>query len=276
MSTEIIQVPVTAPAFPLVLADSAFLATLATVEGQAATIKITDAQSAQAAADLQGRLTKAGAALDKARLALKRPFIDINAQIDETAKAPLARIEAAKTAIKGKLTAYDLEQQRIAREAEQARLRELARLEAIRVAEEKAAKEKAEVLAAQAREVARIAEEAAQKQGVPVMEMDDDDEPEEAPAPPPKTETELAIEAVKFAPAAVAAKPAGVAYKSRLIHRVVDINKLPDSFVIKSENAKAIRAVFCDGWKDGDAIPTCPGMTFEVDRTVVSTGRAQF
>ena len=275
MSDQIIQIPVAAPSFPLVLADAAFLSTLATVESQASSLTVTDVQSAQQAADLQARLTKAGAALDKARLNLKRLFIDINAQIDATAKEPLARIERAKDAIKTKLTRYDAEQQRIAREAEQKRLAELAALEKKRREEEAELKRKADELAAQAAAKAKAEADAAAKSGTEVIDVSFDDD--EAPAsPPPKTETELAIERVRFAAPVVAAKPTGVTFRTRLIHRVVDIKLLPESFVIRTEDTKAIRAVFCDGYKEGDALPVCAGIEFTVDRTPVSTGRNVF
>jgi len=264
---EQIQVLATPPAFPLVLADSAFLATLTKVEEQAAALRITDAQSAQQAADLQARLTTAGKKLDAARLALKRPFIDINAKIDETAREPAARIEKAKTVLKVALSAYDTEQQRIAAKAEADRVAELARLEKLRLAEEAAA-------AAKAAELAKLAAEAAAKSKVPVLDVDfGDDGPAE---PPPKTATELAIEAVKHAPAVIAAKPVGVQFRVRLVHRVESVALLPDPFVVRSANDKAIRAAFCEGYKEGEPLPVCPGVVFTVDKQAVSTGRDTF
>ncbi len=80
MSTEPtnleLVLPAITPALPLVLADRAFLSTLATVEGQVAALRITDAATQQIAADLQIRLTFAGGALEKERIKIKQPFLD--------------------------------------------------------------------------------------------------------------------------------------------------------------------------------------------------------
>ncbi len=264
--TDQLQVPVVAPPLPLILADSAFLSTLANVEQQVATLKIVDAQSSQQAADLLTRLTAAGKKLDATRAELKRPFREIAEKIDAAAREPAARIEQAKTTLKTASTAFELEQQRIASEAEKKRQAELARLEKIRLAEEAEAKRKAD-------EIARQLAEANAKQNAPVMEIQFDDVPEE---PAPKTETEKAIEAVKFAPAPVAAKPTGVRYKVTLKAVVEDVNKLPDCFVTKIANLRGIQSTFCAGWKEGQPLPVLAGVRFEIERTTESTGRAVF
>jgi hypothetical protein len=82
--------------------------------------------------------------------------------------------------------------------------------------------------------------------------------------------------AVKFAPTPVAAKPTGLAFKCSLRIASVDVNKLPDPFVVKTANQQAIRATYVTGWRDGDPIPEVPGVVFEVERMPVSTGRAVF
>ena len=254
------------PSAPIVLCDGTFLSTLANVESRIADLKVTDAESAQAAADLQQRLTTAGRKLESARTELKAPFIAKGKEIDEAAKKPAARIEAAKKLLAMRLLDYAQEQDRKRREAEEIRQKELARLEAIRLAEERAAQ-------AKAAELARQAAEAAAKSKAQVMELDFDDEP----APPvEKTETEKKIEAVQFAPSVVAPPPSGVAFKSSLRIKDVDVSKLPDAFVIKTANASLIRTTFCVGWKDGEPIPVCTGVTFSVDKQAVSTGRNVF
>ncbi len=265
---DTITLPAITPNAPLVLADASFLSTLASVEKQATSLVITDAQSAQAAADLQTRLTMAGKRLEAARESLKRPFIEKGREIDAAAREPAARIEKAKSVLKSALTAYDVEQERIAREAEQKRQAELARLEKIRLDEEAEAKRKGLELVRQLAEAAAKA-----KTPPPVMEMEFDDAPME---PPPKTETEKAIEAVKYAPAVVAQKPSGIRYKVTLKPVVVDVNKLPDMFVTKIANLRGIISTFCAGWKDGQPLPVLDGVKFEIDRTTESTGRAQF
>lgn len=266
MSEPELLVTVEPPQFPLRLASASFLSTLAEVEATVKAHKITDAESAQVAASLQVRLTEAGKQLDDARKALKAPILEIGRKIDDAAKAPLARIEEAKGILKAQLSAFDAEQRRIAAEAERARQAELARLEAI------ARKEREEAAARQA-EVERQAKEAAAKLAVNVVDIDDDDTP---PVSPVKTATEKAIEAVKFAPAPVVARPSGISYKTYLVFEVEDVNKLPDVFVNKTPKLAAIRSTFCTGWSEGSPLPELAGVKFEVKRDAVSTGKAGF
>lgn len=254
------------PATPLVLCAPAFLNTLAQVEREVAHMVVADGQSAQAASNILQRLTTAGTQLEKARTELKAPFIAKGREIDDAAKAPAERIETAKRRVKAKVSAWQEDEQRKAYEAEQARIAELRRLEALRLEEERAAKAKAD-------ELALIAAENAARIKAPVVDFDFDEGPAE---PAPKTETEKAIEAVKFTPAPVAAKPVGIAFRATLRIASIDVNLLPEPFVIRTPDQVKIRATFATGWKDGDPIPECAGVTFAVDRTPVSTGRAVF
>lgn len=263
-SDTITLAPIT-PSAPFVLADSSFLTTLAQVEKQVVALTISDITTAQIAADLQIRLTSAGRKLEAAREFLKRPLIEKGREIDAAAKEASNRIERAKTTLKTALSAYDAELQRIAREAELTRQRELARLEKIRLAEEAEAKRKID-------ELARIAAEAAKKNEVLMLEIDDFGPAE----PPPKTAVEVEIERVKFAPAPVMQRPTGIAFRVRLIHRVESVAALPDTFVIRSANDAAIRATFCAGYREGEPLPVCPGVVFTVDKTPVDTGRRVF
>ncbi len=256
---------------PVVLADSRFLETLAQVEAQVAALAINDDAGAQAAADIQIRLTTAGKKLDATRKGLKAPFIEAGRLIDAAAREPMERIEAAKDKLKQRLTAYVIEQDRRAREAEAARQKELARLEAIRLAEEKEAKRLADEAMRLQREQEAAALEAAEEGDVLLLE--DSLEPE---APREKTETEKAIEAVRYAPAPVAAKPIGVSFRVTLVPTVTDLAALPDQFVIRTPNTQGLIATFCTPWKEGSAVPTCPGVSFEIKREPVSTGRRMF
>lgn len=262
---EVLDVEVTPLPSPLRLAQPAFLSSIKECETQIATLKITDTASAQLAATLQARLTTADKMLEATRKKLKDPVLEQGRKIDEAARAPAARIQAAKTALSRAQVAYMDEQQRIAQRIERERQAELQRLERIRLAEESEAKRKTDELALQAAE-------AAKKSKAPEIDIDDD----EPAAPPPKTETEKAIETLKHTPAVLPAKSAGVAYKVRLIHRVESVALLPEPFVTKTANDAAIRATYCSGWKEGDPIPTVPGVRFEVDKQVVSTGKAVF
>lgn len=268
--------PAITPAVPLVLADRKFLSTLANVEGQVAALRIIDAPTQQLAADLQIRLTGAGSALEKERKAIKQPFLDKCSEIDAAARPVALRIDTAKAVIKKALTDFAIEQQRLAAIAEATRQAELRRLEALRQAEEAAAAAKAAELAKQvARALAEreAAAAAAQKANLPppaeAFDMGDDC-PDE---PAPKTETERQIEAVRYAAPAVVAKPVGVAFKTRLILRVVDVAKIPDVFVTRSANEAALRATYCNGWSVGMPIPVVPGCAFQPETTTASTGR---
>lgn len=274
-TTELI-LPAITPAVPLVLANRAFLSTLATVEQQVAALRITDAATQQVAADLQVRLTQAGNALERERKAIKQPFLDKCGEIDAAARPVAQRIDAAKNAVRTAITNFALEQQRIAAEAERARQAELRRLEAIRLEEQRKAREKADELARIAakalaeREAAAAAAKAANAPApAEIIDMGDDC-PDE---PAPKTETEKAIEKLAYTPAPVVAKPVGVTFRTRLVLKVVDVAKVPDVFVVRTANEKAIAATYCTGWKEGMPLPTVPGCEFVVEKTPVSTGR---
>lgn len=253
------------PADPIVVCDSPFLSTLAKVEREVAGLAISDAASAQAAANLLQRLTSAGSKLNDVRLQISAPFRAKVDEINNAAKAPAKRIEEAKTLLKNKSARYDQEQRDAAKKAEEARQKELARLEAIK-RQEDAEKER------QAEETARLLREAQEKSRVPVMDVEFDDEP----VPEAKTATEIRIEEVKYAPVVAAVRPVGVAFRSVLMIDTITVSELPDLYIISTANEKLIRATHCTGWKEGDAIPEVPGVTFKVDRVVASTGRAVF
>ncbi len=265
---EVLDVEVTPLPSPLRLAQPAFLATLKEVEGQITALKITDAASAQLAASLNSRLTAAGKLLEDTRAKLKAPVLEQGRKIDEAAKAPALRITLAKASLQRALTAWDQEQLRKAHEIEQARQKELARLEQLRVAEERERQRKAD-------ELARLAAEAAKKANTPAMDVDfgDDELPDE---PPQKTATEIAIEQVKHAPVAVVERPVGVSYRVALKHTVVNVKALPEPFVVRTANDAAIRAAFTNGWRDGEPLPECEGVKFEIVRTPIATGRSVF
>lgn len=259
MSTEQLTVVMPLPAMPLVLADEVFMATLASVEKQIEVMKVETLTEAQEAANLQVRLTTAGKKLNAARIALNKSLADGIAKINDAARGPDGRIEAAKDRLKLLIGAFDAEQRRIAAEAEQKRRDELTRLENQRMAEQAALDKKAAELAAVAAEAA--------KKSAPIFEMDFDE------GPPPKTETQKAIEAIQHAPAVVAPKVAGLAFKVRLVANVVDATLLPEMFVERVAKLLAIQQTFCTGWKEGAPLPICPGVKFEVKREAVSTGR---
>jgi hypothetical protein len=238
-------VPVVAPTFPLELLPPSFILALADADIEVAALKVVDAATAQKAALLKGRLTTAGRKLEEARTQLKRPFLDINKKIDDTARGPGDKIEQLKRSLDAQLVAYDTKQREIAAETERQRLAELKRLQdeadRIKAEQEKAAKE----LASKAKP------------------SDDDMEFDDMP-PAPKTEIEKKIEAVKYAPPVAAPKIAGIAFRSRLVVKSIDVEQLPDIFIAKIPKAGEIRETFCTPWKEGAPIPTCPGVVFEI------------
>lgn len=252
--------PITPPA-PLVLCNSGFLTTLAQVERDVASLAVSTPEQAQIAANLLTRLTDAGRKLESARAELKAPFLAKGREIDEAARAPAARIEKAKAIIKTRVSSYEVEQQRVAREAEEARNLELRRLEERRIEEVRLAREKTAELARLARETEILA-----------MDLDI----EESVLTPPKTEIEKQIDAVRFAAPIIAPRPSGIAFKVTLRIAEVDVAKLPEPFVIREADMVKLRAVYCVGWRDGQPIPEVPGVRFSIDRQPVATGRSEF
>ncbi len=249
--TEAITVEVVDFVAPMVLANSGFLATLATVEEQVSKLTITDAATAQQAADLQSRLTKAAKTLDDQRKALNKPFDDQITAINAAAKGPANRILEAKTKVARALTDFAVAEQRRAQEAERKRQANLAALQ------EKARAEKAE-----ADRLAALA--------TPAPVDDDWGASEVAPVAP--TATEIAIKAIA-APVAQVARPSGVTIRTTLQATVEDISKVPDIFIEKTVKLRAIQSTFCAKWKEGDPMPVCGGVKFTVEKTTVSTGR---
>ncbi len=284
MSAETaLAVPIVLPPAPHVLVDAKFVATLAEVEKRVDALVVTDAVSQQLGADTQVRLTRASSELEKARQAVKAPFLKACQDIDTAARAPAGRIDAALRKVK-KILADFAEAQRIAAaKAEQERQAELARLERVRQAEAAEAQRKADEIAAAARKREEEAQ-AARDAAAATAKGETLDFDETPPAPPSedlglvpeKTETEKKIEAIRFAPVIAPPKPQGITERVSLRLVSTDVNKLPDIFVVRTANEKAIRETYTFGWRDGQPIPECPGCVFQVDRTPVSTGRATF
>jgi len=258
---ESLSVAIELPPSPRVLLNGRFLATLAVAEKDVAALVLETPESVQLAASLQQRLTSAGSELEKARKEAKEPYLKAGRDIDDAAKAPASRIEAAKTKLKAMLSAWQERERKKAEAAEAARQLELARLEKIRQEEAAKAQKEAEEIAAKLK--------AAQPEDED-LSFDAGDEPVE------KTETEKKIEAVQFAPAVEAPKPQGIAFKKTLKIKSVNLSLLPSMFITYTPNEAAIRTTFCVGWKDGQPIPVVPGVEFIVDSQPVSTGRRMF
>jgi hypothetical protein len=269
----------------IALVDASWTNALASIGERVKALKIVDATTAQMASDLQRRVTDAGKQLEKARKELKEPFLAAGRAIDAAASKPEATIARLKSDLQDGITAFTVaEAARIAK-IEADRQAEIKRLQAIADAEKKRQDELAAKLAeearinaeADAREKARAEAENEKKRlaGLP-MPLDlglDDDEPEEPVAPPPpiKSEAQIALEAALHAPVAVAAKIAGSAMRVTLEIASVDVTQLPEPFVERIAKMQAIRSTYTVGWKEGNVLPVCPGVVFEIKRTPVST-----
>lgn len=284
--TRIVVAKPTVPA-ELVLVETAWVNALTAVEGRVKELKITDATTAQMASDLQSRLTAAGVQLEKARKALKDPYLEAGRAIDRAAEGPAARVEAAKRILKDGLVAFDIAEKKRIADAEAKRQAELARLQALKDEEDRKAAAQAARLAeiarkaqeAKAAEEKRLADETAAAiaagapAGLGIMDEEPEaEEPLDLPPPAPvKTQTEIALEQLQHAPAVVAAKPQGVTMRVTLEIESTDLAVLPEPFVIRTANLQAIRAAYCVKWKEDQSMPACPGVKFVVKREPVST-----
>jgi len=268
---------VVAPAIPtpMELVPLSFMQELESAETKVAGLTITDPASAQTAADMQRALTKAKTALEKARTELKAPLLTLGRAIDATAAGPAQRLEALTRTLKTRQVAYDDEQRRIAAEEERKRQAEIRRLEEERREKLRELEAKA---AAEVAENKRIADELAAKNAAlsaPASVEEDLDLADDAPPPVEKTETQKEIEAIKYAPlpiapAVVAPKTQGLSFRTTLKLTVTDVNALPESFVTKTANLGALRAVYTSPWREGQPIPEVPGCKFEIDRQPVT------
>lgn len=116
-----LSVALTIPAGPVVLCDAKFLHALAEVERSIASLKVESPEQAQQAATFIQRLTTAAKRLDEDRKRVKDPFLNAGRLIDEAAKAPANRIDAAKRSVNGMLVQWQIAERKKADEAEKAR-----------------------------------------------------------------------------------------------------------------------------------------------------------
>jgi len=266
------------------LVDAGWAHALSVLENRVRDLVVIDVSTAQTASDLQRRATTAATQLEDARKKVKQPFLDACRAIDEAATPPRLRIEAAKKRLQNGLTQFaDSERARVAaeesaRQAEIRRLEEVARIERERLAQiaAKAAQDaRVEAARVEADRLRVLAEnEAARAAGKAApLDLGIEEEPEPAPeAPPPApSEAEIRLQEAIHAPVPVAVAPIGVAMRVTLDIAKVDVDQLPAPYVQRVPLTGLLRSTYCTGWKDGDAIPVCPGVTFEVKRTPVST-----
>ena len=227
-------------ASPIVLLKGDVVARIEDIAATAEVMSVTDAESAQAAADFMRRATALGKEIESARVEANAPALALQRAINAAVKEPAAKLDAAKRTLQRKVGEWQAEQDRIRREAEVLRLKELARVEA----EKRRAEEEQE----RKEEEARLA-----------------NLPPPAPIPAPVAQ-EVVLPAVPL----VAPKIAGVRMRSTLVFEVVDAAQLPEALTMRLPDAAKIRAQFCALWREGDPIPEVPGLRFTVDRKAVS------
>lgn len=280
------------------LADQAFMSTLAERERRILELDITDSSGAQVAADLQRLITDDGIALEKDRKILIAPLEAFQKKINATAKPVLLRIETAKARLSAKLAGWANKEKERQAQIERDRQAELQRLQ-VKAEEERrqAAAAAQKVLdATRAREAAAAAHVAAPAPAaapavrtLPGMAPRVLLAPETPPAPivpairmlgilgaappaPPKTETQVAIERLQHAPApAAAAMPVGVKFVTTLEFEILDVAVLPEPFVIRKADEKKIREQFCVGHVKGSPLPELAGVKFTENTRSVST-----
>jgi hypothetical protein len=256
------------PATPLIVLSGDTIAKVASLTADAAALaKLTTPAEANAAAQLLRQISGLNKDIDKARLEVARPFLDFQRRINDAAKAPTAQLDAAERTVRAALTAYQIEQERIQREEAERQRKEQARLEAeARRLQEQRAKAEADRLAAEKAAAAAPADDD-DGFGDLAAEVEQEDMAAQQAA--------IAVKATQLAQtrAVVAPKPEGIHYRTTLKHAVTDVHRLPSNLVIITPNDAEIRRLFVTGWKEGDALPTVPGITFTVDKQPIVTGR---
>ena len=228
-------------ASPIVLLKGDVVARIDDIAATAEVMSVTDAESAQAAADFMRRATALAKEIEIARTEANAPALALQRAINAAVKSPADRLDAAKRTLQRKVGEWQAEQDRIRREAEVLRLKELARIEA--------EKRKAE-------DEQRRREEEAREANLP---------------PPPPIAAPVAQEVALPAVPLVAPKVAGVRMRSTLTFEVTDAAQLPAALTLRLPDAAKIRAQFCQLWREGDPIPEVPGLRFAVDRKAVAS-----
>ncbi len=279
------------PSAPLVVAGEAIALpvtllpgnTRARIEGyveDSAALTIESAADAQRASTLFNEIHGLSKDIETCRETVKAPFWAYCKMIDAAAKAETMKLETAKATVKVRLAKWD------------EHCRELARKEAERIAAEEAELARRAAAAEKAR---RDAEEAARKAAVEAEAARQAAEAADLP-PPDEDEDAMGALADEIAADEAAAERARIAdasaklaaqrvaivaptklaqtsFRVTLKHQVTDAQSLPSSLVIVTANEAEIRRLYCAGWKEGDPVPSVPGVRFTIDRQPIPTGR---
>ena len=241
------------PLSPILVIPSDTLRIVEAFRHAASSVAITTPERADEAATLLRQIQETAAALEARRKEVKQPFLEAGSKIDGVCKAPAMTLEAARTAIRGKLAAWQAEQDRIARDNERRRQEELARLEKERRdAEERARQAQAAANAADFTDEFGVDSMLADQQAAEIA----------------KRQSALAV-----ARAEIPVKPAGISYRTILRAEVVDVRQLPTHLVTVTANEAAIRSVFCTGYKEGQPLPVQAGIRFTLEKLPVVSSR---
>jgi hypothetical protein len=256
------------PATPLVVLSGDTIAKVQSLTTDAAAVTALNTPAeANHAGQLLREINGLNRDIEKARVEVVAPFLDFQRRINAAAKTEQAKLDTAEKTLRNRLSFYQVEQERIQREEaerqrkEQERLaaearrleQERARIEAERVAAEKAAAN------AQTPGDDDLADLAADVQSDALADE----------------QANIAAQVTQLAQtrAIVAPKPQGIHYRTTLKHQVTDLTKLPPHLTIVTANDAEIRRLFVTGWKEGDAVPSVPGIQFSIDKQPVVTGR---
>lgn len=258
-----------APAMPCVVLEANTVEAVANLAQAATDVVVKDAESAAEAARMLSNITRLARDIENAREEAKRPFFQFGKRIDAVAKVPATTLANALNAVRAKITAYQVEIDRKAREE----------AERVRKEQERLAAEAARL----AREAARVAEEkarAAEAARLAALPPTDDDDMADLVADIEaddiaEQQAAVAAQVVQIATKPVPAVPApqGIYFRTTLRHTVKDVDKLPRNLVTITANDAEIRRLFCVGWKEGDPVPAIAGLEFTVDKTPIAGRR---
>lgn len=160
-------------------AATAMIATVEQGVADALAIEVTDDLTFAQAGEALRAIKSVAKKLEATRTAMKKPVLEAGKQIDGFFRVPSGRLMEAEHALKKRIAAYQAEQERKRREAEEAARRERERLERERQERERAERERA----AAAEEAARLATEAAPMEDAPIFEAPEPPAPEPIPEP---------------------------------------------------------------------------------------------
>ena len=255
--------PESLPAGAIVLADSDFLQHLADVEVQAGMLEVTDGAAEQEAATMLNEVTKAASAIEKKRVELTDPFLQMQRKIKAAADGAQTRISGIKRTLDLKMTAYRVAEEEKARKLEEERQAEIRRQERERqrILDEQEKERKALAAKAEEERKANAAREAANQPVEVTFE-------EPAPPPPPPPPPVVEAPAVRPPP-----PPSGVKYVTFLCFDVPDAKQLKPEYQVVTPNLGAIRSMFVTGWKAGQPLPVCQGVKFWTERRTQGSGR---